>query len=356
MVDFAGWSMPVQYASIVEEHQATRRAAGLFDVSHMGRFHFSGDGAAAFLDRLVTRRVTDMEIGQIRYALVCNEQGGILDDVLVYRLAEAGGKSFFWMVVNASNREKIAGWIKDRLPSEVSFRDETTATAMIAVQGPLGLCLAAPLLAADPAGLKYYHGVVTRALGKWAIVSRTGYTGEDGCELIVPAEAAVDQWESLLQNAEQVKATDPGVKAAGLGARDTLRLEAAMPLYGHELNEQINPLQAGLKFAVNFEGREFIGREAITRSKSDPSLMFRVGLVLEGRRAARQGYAIYSGEKAVGEVTSGAFTPTLEKSIAMAYVQREFSKEGTSLTIDIRGRREEAVVVKMPFYKRGASA
>jgi aminomethyltransferase len=354
MVDFAGWSMPVQYSSIVEEHHATRRAAGLFDVSHMGRFHFGGEGAAAFLDRLATRRVADMETGQIRYALVCNEQGGILDDVLVYRLAQADGRSFFWMVVNASNREKIAAWIRAHLPTsgDVEFRDETTQTAMIAVQGPHALPIAAPIVEIDPAGLKYYTGVVTRANGQWAIVSRTGYTGEDGCELIVPAEAAVEIWETILQHGQTIDAPAPGVQAAGLGARDTLRLEAAMPLYGHELNEQTNPLQAGLKFAVNLEGRDFIGRDAIARSRDDPTRPVRIGLQLEGRRAARQGYAVFAGDRQVGEVTSGAFSPTLETPLALAYVAPEFSKESTRLEVDIRGRREAAVAVKLPFYRR----
>jgi aminomethyltransferase len=345
MVDFAGWSMPVQYSSIVEEHHATRRAAGVFDVSHMGRFRFTGEGAAKFLDRLVTRRVDDMEAGQIRYALVCNEQGGVLDDVLVYRLAETGGREFFWMVVNASNREKIAAWI----------RDETADTAMIALQGPMALAIAAPATDIDPAVLKYYTGVVTRANGHWAIVSRTGYTGEDGCEVIVPAAAGLEAWEAVLRNGAAIAAPAPGVKPAGLGARDTLRLEAALPLYGHELNESINPLQAGLKFAVNLDGRDFVGRDAIAASREDPSLPVRVGLTLEGKRAARQGYAVFSGDRAVGEITSGAFSPTLDKAVALAYVSPQFAKPGTRLEVDIRGRHEGAVVVKTPFYRRESS-
>jgi aminomethyltransferase len=358
MVDFAGWSMPVQYSSILEEHHATRRASGLFDVSHMGRFRFTGEGAAAFLDRLVTRRVKDMEVGQIRYALVCNEQGGILDDVLVYRLAEIDGRPFYWMVVNASNREKIAAWIKTWLRKEdfgeVSFRDETTDTAMIAIQGPMALAIAAPATDIDPAVLKYYTGVVTRANGHWAIVSRTGYTGEDGCEVIVPAAAAEEVWEAALRNGTAIDAPTPGVKPAGLGARDTLRLEAALPLYGHELNEHTNPLQAGLKFAVNLEGRDFIGREAIAASQNDPSLPVRAGLVLLGKRAARQGYAVFAGDNQVGEISSGAFSPTLEKVVALACVVPEHAKEGTRLEVDIRGRRESATVVKLPFYRRKA--
>jgi aminomethyltransferase len=356
MVDFAGWSMPVQYSSILEEHHATRRAAGLFDVSHMGRFRFTGVGAAAFLDRLVTRRVTDMEVGQIRYALVCNEKGGVLDDVLVYRLAETDGRPFFWMVVNAGNREKIAAWIKARLrkeeADEVAFRDETADTAMIAIQGPMALAIAAPATDIDTSVLKNYTGVVTRANEHWAIISRTGYTGEDGCEVIVPAVAAVEVWEAALRNAAAIEAPSPGVKPAGLGARDTLRLEAAMPLYGHELNEMINPLQAGLQFAVDLEGRDFTGREAISASQDDSSLPVRAGLALDGKRAARQGYAVFFGKQRVGEITSGAFSPTLEKPIALAFVGPDFAEAGTQLEVDIRGRRENALVVKLPFYRR----
>ncbi|MBW3596568.1 MAG: glycine cleavage system aminomethyltransferase GcvT [Planctomycetes bacterium] len=356
MVDFAGWSMPVQYSSLVEEHHATRRAAGLFDVSHMGRFRIAGEGTAAFLDRLVTRRVADLEVGQIRYALVCNEKGGVLDDVLVYRLAEEGGEPFFWMVVNAGNRAKIANWIKARLakqsPAKVSFRDETAETAMIAVQGPAALVIAAPVCDANPAELDYYTGAVTQALGQWAIVSRTGYTGEDGCEIIVPAEAGLEVWEKVLQQAKTIDVPEPGVKPAGLGARDTLRLEAAMPLYGHELTEGINPLQAGLKFAVNLKDREFVGRDAIAGFQDDAAMLVRVGLELSGRRAARQGYTIFAEDRQVGEVTSGAFSPTLERPIAMGYVAREASRVGTPLEVDIRGRRESAQVGKLPFYRR----
>ena len=356
MVDFAGWSMPVQYSSLVEEHHATRRAAGLFDVSHMGRFRIAGEGAAEFLDRLVTRRVADLEVGQIRYALVCNEKGGILDDVLVYRLADTGGEPFFWMVVNAGNRAKIAAWIRARLAKQgtakVSFRDETAETAMIAVQGPAALVIAAPACDINPAELDYYTGAVTQVLGHWAIVSRTGYTGEDGCEIIVPAEAGVEVWEYLLNQAKTIDAPATGVKPAGLGARDTLRLEAAMPLYGHELSEEINPFQAGLKFAVNLKDRDFVGHDALVRLQENPEAPVRVGLELSGRRAARQGYAIFASGRQVGEVTSGAFSPTLERPIALAYVTRETSEVETSLEVDIRGRRESARVVKLPFYRR----
>jgi aminomethyltransferase len=361
MVDFAGWSMPVQYGSIVAEHQATRTAAGLFDVSHMGRLRLDGAGAVAFLDRLLTRKVVGQGPGKIRYSLVCNESGGILDDVLVYHLREHGGGLYHFVVVNASNREKIASWFRARRkPSDdVQLADRTIETAMIAVQGPAALRCIEPLVGADIGGLGYYTGTETTICGQGGIVSRTGYTGEDGCELIVPAAAAVEVWEKVLA---QGKAC--GAMAAGLGARDTLRLEAAMPLYGHELSEQINPLQAGLAFAVNLEDREFVGRAALVAAKQNEEQPVRIGLELAGRRAAREHYQVYGSlplrggppatesRATIGEVTSGTFSPTLQKPIAMAYVPPRFAELGTELAVDIRGSAEPARVVKLPFYTR----
>jgi aminomethyltransferase len=381
MVDFAGWSMPVQYGSIVAEHQATRQAAGLFDVSHMGRLRLDGGGAAAFLDSLLTRKVVGMGPGKIRYSLVCNEHGGILDDVLIYHLQEHGGGLYHLLVVNASNREKIVGWLRSHLQSgdDVQLTDRTTETAMIAVQGPLALRCVEPLVGADVGGLAYYTGTETTICGHQGIVSRTGYTGEDGCELIVPAAAAVEVWEKVLANGKEA-----GAMAVGLGARDTLRLEAAMPLYGHELTESINPIQAGLAFAVNLEGRDFVGRSALVAAKQNKDQPVRVGLELAGKRAAREHYAIYrtphapreddsmsedGGDRSqadgitrsvmrtgamgtIGEVTSGTFSPSLQKPIAMAYVPPEYATVGTELAVDIRGSQEAARIVKLPFYTR----
>jgi len=349
MVDFAGWSMPVQYGSIVEEHLATRRAAGLFDVSHMGRLRFDGPGSAALLERLLTRKVVGMGPGKIRYSLVCNERGGILDDVLVYHLQEHGGGLYHLLVINASNREKIVAWIRSHLtPSdEVRLTDKTLETAMIAVQGPAALRIVEPLVGADVGGLGYYTGVESTIAGHIGIVSRTGYTGEDGCELIVPVTTALEVWEKILSHGKSA-----GAAAAGLGARDTLRLEAAMPLYGHELNEQINPLTAGLGFAVNLEGRDFIGRAALVTARQRTDQPVRVGLELAGRRVPREHYPVVVGARAVGEVTSGTFSPTLQKPIAMAYIQPQYSKPQTELGVDIRGSVELARVVQLPFYSR----
>ena len=349
MVDFAGWAMPVQYESIVTEHHATRQAAGLFDVSHMGRFRFDGAGSAALLDGIVTRRVADLRPGQIRYALVTNAQGGVLDDVLVYCLEDPDGTPFHWMVVNASNREKIIRWIQPHLSGsdDVQLTDCTTETAMIAIQGPLAHQLAGSLGVVDSASWKYYTGRLVEVVGHRAIVSRTGYTGEDGVELIVPSEGAEEIWQALID-----KGSADGVRAAGLGARDTLRLEAAMPLYGHELTEGNNPFQAGLKFAVNLQGRQFIGSDALRELSQDAAQPRRIGLMLSGRRAARQHYAVLSAGSQVGEVTSGTFSPTLEQPIAMAYVAPEHSEPGGELEVDVRGTVVKARVVKLPFYTR----
>ena len=345
MVDFAGWSMPVQYASIVAEHQATRTNIGLFDVSHMGRLRFDGAGARDFLDRLVTRGIRDLKPGRIRYSLVTNETGGILDDVLVYHLQDAAGGSYYLMVVNASNRQKIVDWIRPRLASggDVQLSDVTLDWAMIAVQGPRALPAAQRLVEAELHRLKYYQAVETRIAGHGGIVSRTGYTGEDGCELIVGSAAAAGVWEALIA---------AGATAAGLGARDTLRLEAAMPLYGHELTEDINPFQAGLAFAVDLEGRTFPGRDALLRASNDTHSARRIGLEVDGKRPAREGSAILLAGCTVGRVTSGTMSPTLARPIAMGYVEPEAAAAGTRLSVDVRGQLLDARVVDLPFYRR----
>lgn len=345
MVDFTGWSMPVQYTSIIDEHNATRTAVGLFDVSHMARFRFDGPNALAFIDGLVTRKVADLRPGRIRYGLVCKEDGGILDDVLTYHLQDKSGQSYTWMVVNAGNREKIADWINARLPENVTFTDHTEQTAMIAVQGPRAMALAQEIVEGDLSELKYYQGREATILSHPGLVSRTGYTGEDGVELTVPAANAIATWEAL-----HVAAAEVGGHAVGLGARDTLRLEAAMPLYGHELSEEITPLQAGLGFAMSWD-HDFIGKAAL-EAIDQASLPVRVGLVMQDRRVPREHYPLYSGDEQVGEVTSGSQSPTLAAPIAMGYVSPQFAVEGTLLDVDVRGKRHPAKVVPLPFYKR----
>lgn len=349
MVDFAGWSMPIQYSSIVQEHNYTRGAAGLFDVSHMGRLWFSGDGVEAALEGLTTRRIAEVPVGKVRYSLMTNDQGGILDDVLVYHLQGLDGRPFHMMVVNASNREKIVAWLNERFDDSVQVEDRTVDTAMIAVQGPKANAEVKKLISVDPDSLGNYEGASAKIGETEVIVSRTGYTGEDGCELIVPASGATAIWQQLVDMAGSV-----GGGACGLAARDTLRLEAAMPLYGHELSEKINAGQTALNFAINTKGRKFPGKKAILAAKKDETLRVRAGFALDGKRAARENVAIVVDGKTVGEVTSGTFGPTVEKSICMGYIDRSFAQPGTKVQFDIRGKIHDGVVVELPFYKREA--
>jgi aminomethyltransferase len=339
MVDFAGWDMPVVYTSITEEHQAVRTAAGLFDISHMGRLAFSGPDALALIQQVCTNNAATMKDFQVRYSLICNEQGGVKDDVLVYRWP-----SGYAMVVNAANRAKIVDWLRQHQGGKnVEVQDQTLDTCMVAVQGPKALALVRGLTEADAEQLAYYHAALTRYKGKTCVLSRTGYTGEDGVEVMIGKDAAVELWEDLVRR---------GARPCGLGARDTLRLEAAMPLYGHELTEEIDPLQAGLAWAVKFDKGAFIGREALLRRQQDKARRQRVGLELAGKRIPREGFAVLAADQEVGRVTSGTFAPTLHKTIAMAYVDPAYTAPGTQLAVDIRGKPEPAVVVKLPFYKR----
>jgi aminomethyltransferase len=321
----------------------------------MGRLRFDGAGAAQYLDGLLTRKVVGLAPGKVRYSLMCNSAGGILDDVLIYHLADDGGRPFHWLVVNASNREKIVAWLaKHAPPSDVTLTDYTVNTAMIAVQGPLAIAITKDALGVDVSPLGNYTALVAKIDGFEAIVSRTGYTGEDGCEIVVPAKIAADVWQRLY-DAGQPR----GLMAAGLGARDTLRLEAAMPLYGHELSESIDPITAGLSFAVNLKERDFIGRVAIDILSQKQDLPVRVGLEMQSRRVPREHFPILANTAStqpLGEVTSGTFSPTLDTPIAMGYVPREYSTPGTMLAIDVRGKAEPAKVVKLPFYKRADTA
>ncbi|HEX4611093.1 MAG TPA: glycine cleavage system aminomethyltransferase GcvT, partial [Urbifossiella sp.] len=327
----------VQYAGIAAEHKAVRTTAGVFDVSHMARLSFGGPDALALLETVFTNSVATMKDGQVRYGLVCNEGGGILDDILVYRWPYG-----FAAVVNASNREKIAAWlVSQRAGKAVEITDQTDGTTMVAVQGPKSVELVAGLFEADVSTLKYYFATPTRYKGTNCVVSRTGYTGEDGFEVMVANALGPTLWDEFVGR---------GAVPCGLGARDTLRLEAGMPLYGHELTEQIDPLRAGLGWAVKLDKGPFVGRDAL---KAAPASSVRVGLELEGTRAAREGCAVLAPDAApVGTVTSGSFAPWVGKSIAMGYVPPQYAAPGTRLLVDARGTHLPAVVVPLPFYSR----
>lgn len=347
MVEFAGYEMPIRYDSIVSEHHACRNAAALFDVSHMGRLRFEGEGAEQLLDQLLTRRVRDLPVGRVRYAMMCDPEGGVLDDVLVSHIETPSGRRYFLLVVNAANRRKIVDQIAtqvDRFPG-VTVTDRTELTAMIAVQGPRAVEAGDRLLDIDVSALKFYRTRVTEQFGKPVIVSRTGYTGEDGFELIVRAEEAGRVWENLL-----LAGREAGFVAAGLGARDTLRMEAAMPLYGHELSESIDPLSAGLGFACDLDDHDFIGDAALRRIRDSGPARLRIGLLPEGKRPARDGCPVFSsGGEPIGVVTSGGPSPTLGVPIAMALVDAS-AAGGSNFRIDVRGKSIDAVSTPLPFY------
>jgi aminomethyltransferase len=345
LVDFAGWEMPLLYRGINEEHRHTREKCSIFDVSHMGRIEVSGEGAGAFLEFLCTRRLGDMTPGQTRYSHVCNEQGGILDDVLVSRYET------HWLVVcNGSNREKIVGWIQRHAAGRpVQIEDTTEATAMVAIQGPLTMREAARVLPIPMADLRRYHFVTGEFMGMRYTVSRTGYTGEDGLEVILPTQAAPGGWQFLLQPPDEF---EPSViQPAGLGARDTLRIEAGMPLYGHELHENIDSLQAGFAWCVDLS-KDFCGAQAMRGIQAAGLKRRLVGLELAGKRIARHGYPVIRDGRTIGEVTSGTLAPTLGKSIAMAHVASESAEPGTAVRVRMRDHEEEAVIIALPFYTR----
>ncbi len=346
MVEFGGWEMPVQYTGIVAEHHAVRRDVGLFDISHMGRLLVQGIGARSYVDGLVTCRVDNLRPGQIRYGLMCRDDGGILDDVLVYANDQSPGEpEAIGLVVNAGNRDKLLAWLAAHPAGpNVTLTDQTLATAMFALQGPRAIEVLQPLVDVDLRGMKSYTGRSAVIAGVRGYVSRTGYTGEDGFELIA-ANDVVPLWERLVS---------AGATPCGLGARDTLRLEAAMPLYGHELSETIDPFTAGLDFAVKLDKSAFVGQAALKRIAARTDRKLRIGLELEGRRIAREGAIVLRGDEHVGVVTSGTFSPTLDRPIAMAYVNQPAASQGQSLTVDIRGTAVPATVTALPFYRRAS--
>lgn len=350
MVEYAGYSMPLHYGSLIEEHHAVRTGAAIFDVSHMGRIKFSGRQARRFLERLCTRRVSDMNTGQCRYSLVCNEAGGVLDDVIIYRFED-----HWLMVCNAANRTRLLAHFASHLgETACKIEDQTDSTAMIALQGPKVMELIGQFSREVPT-LKRYTFTIKNLLILKLVISRTGYTGEDGVEVILPA-GMIGMALKLFMG----KAGD-ALKPAGLGCRDTLRTEAGMPLYGHELTEDMDPLSAGLAFAVSLDKHkdaddapQFIGQEALLAIASQGPAKRLVGLKLGGKRSPRQGMAVLCNATPVGQVTSGCLSPTLGYPIAMAYVQASQATVGQKLSVDFGGAPADAEVIALPFYKRPA--
>ncbi len=335
--------MPVWYTSIVDEHVSVRNQAGLFDLSHMGRLRVTGPRTLDFLQYLVTSDLVELPVGGCKYGLFCAEDGGILDDVLIYK-----GFDYGFVVVNAANLEGDLAWMRRWAGRfDVTIEDQSPTLAMIAAQGPNALGVVQALASKmDLLSMKYYTFVEGEIDKVKAIVSRTGYTGEDGFELYVDASKARKLWNTLL-----LTGRSKGMVPAGLGARDTLRLEAAMALYGHEITRATNPLEAGLAWAVSFDKGDFLGREALARAKEEGISRRLVGLEVE-KRVPRQGYAVSKEAKTVGEVTSGTQSPLTKKNIAMAYVAAGQEAIGNALAVQVRTETVGAVVVKLPFYKR----
>jgi aminomethyltransferase len=346
MVEFGGWEMPVQYRGIIEEHQAVRTRAGLFDVSHMGEFRIEGPGAEDFLQYLVPNNVAKLEVNQTLYTQLCLPNGGTIDDCTLYRL----GDERYLLVVNASTCDKDWAWVNEQAKGFDlnKLENATEEIALFAFQGPLAEAILQSLADSDLASIPYYHCRSGTIASIPALISRTGYTGEDGFELYHDATDAQKLWRTIL---EAGRAHD--ALPIGLGARDTLRLEAGFCLYGHELTEEITPLEAGLGWSVKLDkGVDFIGREALARQKAEGLKRKRIGITMADRSVPRAGYALLADGQPVGELTSGTLGPSLNKTIGMGYVSPDKSKPGTALEVDIRGKRVGASVVSLPFYKR----
>ena len=347
--DFAGWQMPVRYSSDLAEHHAVRTAAGIFDISHMAEIRVTGPDAAAFLDFALAGKLSAIANGQAKYSLLLAATGGMIDDLVVYRLADAE----FLIVANAGNRFAVVEALTERAGEfAVTLTDESDDISLIAVQGPLSRSILAATAGLGRAGipldeLKYYW-TTSASFGEVPLlIGRTGYTGEDGFELYIQADAAAALWRALID-----AGTPLGLVPCGLASRDTLRLEAGMPLYGHELGLETMPVQAGLARVVALsKPGDFVGREAVEAGPASTARVL-VGLRSEGKRAGRAEYEVYLGDDSVGEITSGALSPTLGYPIAMAYVEPRFAETGTELQIDVRGSRVAASVVSMPFYSR----
>ena len=344
MVDFAGFDMPVRYTGDVREHLAVRNAAGLFDISHMGEFFVTGAGAEAFLNQAVTNDVAALEVGQALYSPLCRPDAGIVDDLLVYR-----SKDHYMVVVNASNIEKDFAWLEAQRPAAVTMEDRSDRTALLAVQGPKAADVLRGHVPDAALELGYYRFLEGPLFGEPAIISRTGYTGEDGFELYFDVAHAATVWEGLMAAGKP-----HGLEPVGLGARDTLRLEMAYMLYGNDIDDTTNPLEAGLGWTVKLGKSDFSGKAALALQKERGLSRTLVGFTLDGRRVPRHGMAIEAGGRAIGVVTSGTFSPSLEQPIGMGYVETAFKAPGTAIEIAAGASKLPATIVKRPFWTRAS--
>ncbi len=348
MVPFGGWEMPVQYSGIMEEHRAVRAHAGLFDVSHMGEVELTGPGAIALAERLVTNDVGRLATGQALYTPMCTPEGGIIDDLLIYKMSETR----LMLVLNAANAPEDLAWIRAHADGDVRVTERTAEIALLAFQGPRAQEILQRLTPVPLDSIKYYwFREETEVAGRTTIVSRTGYTGEDGFEIYAAARDAVHLWNAILEAGRP-----EGVLPAGLGARDTLRLEAGYLLHGNDMDKTITPLEAGLGWTVKLGKGEFTGAEVLRRQKAEGISRRLIGFSLEERTIARHGFAIRRDGAAIGHVTSGSFGPTVEKSIGLGYVPPQHADPGLRVAVEVRGRAVSGVVTKLPFYTREKKA
>jgi aminomethyltransferase len=348
MTEFSGWEMPVQFTGISREHQAVRTGAGVFDISHMGKFWLRGKDLLNQLQRLVPSDLSRLQPGEAQYTVLLNAQAGIIDDLIFYcQGVDSEGNDRWAVIANAATKSKDKAWILGHLALEqIEFQDDSESRVLLAVQGPQAIAHLQPLVNADLAKIKAFGHLEADVLGSPGFLARTGYTGEDGFEVMVQPDTGIELWRSLM---------GAGVTPCGLGARDTLRLEAAMCLYGQDIDDTTTPLEAGLGWLVHLDSKgDFIGRSPLEQQKQAGIQRKLVGLQMQGRNIARHGYPVVYEGKLVGEITSGTMAPTLERAIALAYVPTELAKLGQTLEVEIRGQKFPAIVVKKPFYRRAS--
>ena len=340
LIDFAGWEMPVQYSGILNEVRKVREGSGMFDVSHMGRLELSGEGAELLLNRVLSVDVSSLDVGRAKYNVICDDQGGIIDDCIVYRKVGQ-----YLLIPNASNRETVIDWLTANMSDdiEVKLDDISCSTVMVALQGPLSMSIISKHTTTDLTKLRPFSAVNVNAFGVEVFIARTGYTGEDGLEIIAASDSGPMIWKIL---------EDSGATPCGLGARDVLRLEAGLLLHGTDMDRSVNPYEAGLDFFVSNDRPEYIARDTLDSIREEGIARRIIGLVVDGKSVARHGCSIICEGEKVGEISSGSPSPTLSQNIGMGYVPVDLTKPGTKLDIDIRGKMTQATVVDLPFYKR----
>lgn len=344
LISFAGWEMPVQFSRIQEEHEAVRQRAGIFDVSHMGEIEVRGPAAKDWLQKMTTNDLSNLAIDQVQYTTLCRPDGGTIDDLLIYRLEE----TVYLLVVNAANVEKDLAWLQQHRIDQVEIQNRSNELALIAIQGPKAESILQPVLKIDLSEIEPF--TFRQNIELWGIpilISRTGYTGENGFELYFPSASALMIWKKLLELGQ-----GDGLLPCGLGARDTLRFEAGLPLYGQELSEEITPIEAGIGFVVKPEKGPFMGREVLSEQKKEGPPRTLVGLEMMERGIPRTGYPVFAQGERIGEVTTGTRSPTLKKNIALAFIRSQFLDQ-VQLEVEIRGKRRKAQMVSIPFYRRG---